>query len=293
MKNDLKKKFLDILFEPEDEMVIEDNDVSEVKGLKSAPVKEVKREEVKPSKNVKATDLMYGNSNSFINLETKEVKKEVKPEPKEVTQEAYEFKQQNISPIFGNIDPKHVKKEEPKKPVTSQTTINTKDYQGIIFSPIFGYDNSSAEKARVDFIKNKNKDSALLKKKVENYEEVRVVEPKEETISLFDEPFDEPLIDEEVFKEPFTTEIKVIDIEGEPIEEVEEEYDEPLEEISSYELEDLDVLDNLGNEEFIEEIKQETSMDETDEIKMAEFDMDSISSANAKSFIDDLLGDKD
>lgn len=294
MKNDLKKKFLDILFEPEED-VVEESEITEVRGLKTNTTKE--------TKTIKASELIYGqketkpliqkevkSSNSFINLDIKETKKEEpKPEVKADLSDTYELKH-HISPIFGNIENKKAKKEEiVKKPAVSQNAINPKEYTGIVLSPIFGYDNTSADKARVDFMKNKKKDSALLTSETSYGHEVKEVKPYEETISLFDEPFDEPIVKDEVFEEPFTTEIKVIDIEGEPIEEVEEEYDEP-EEIKSFELEDLDDLNAFADEKYVEDVKKELLEEDEKQVKL---DIDSISSTNSKSFIDDLLGDKD
>lgn len=275
MKNDLKKKFLDILFEPEEESeVVVEEELKEVRGLRTTPVKEERRETVKPNRTPETTKRVV-TSNSFINLDKVEDKKE-EIKTKEVNvdlSDTYELKH-HISPIFGNIETKTTKKEEiVKKPSVSVSIPNNKDYTGIVLSPIFGYDNTSAEKARVDFMKNKKKDSALLTKNIYENEEVKEVKLHEETISLFDEPFDEPEISEEVFNEPFTSEIKVIDIEGEPIEEVKEEYEE--EAIKSYELDDLDELTSFEDEDIKEDTSKVTY------------------SSNARSFIDDLLGDKD
>lgn len=275
MKNDLKKKFLDILFEPEEESeVVVEEELKEVRGLRTTPVKEERRETVKPNRTPETTKRVV-TSNSFINLDKVEDKKEeIKTREVNVDlSDTYELKH-HISPIFGNIETKTTKKEETvKKPSVSASIPNNKDYTGIVLSPIFGYDNTSAEKARVDFMKNKKKDSALLTKNIYENEEVKEVKLHEETISLFDEPFDEPEISEEVFNEPFTSEIKVIDIEGEPIEEVKEEYEE--EAIKSYELDDLDELTSFDDEDIKKDASKVTY------------------SSNARSFIDDLLGDKD
>ena len=91
MKSDIKRKFLDILFEPEDE----DDEVYEKPKQEVKPVK-------KQENTVKAADILYRKQekSAFIDLNEKKKKPEKKQE--ENVYGDYEFSSQ-ISPIFGVI----------------------------------------------------------------------------------------------------------------------------------------------------------------------------------------------
>ena len=292
MKNDLKKKFLDILFEPEEEDIVEESPMSEVNRTKVSHEKKT-NEEVKVSKAPKANDILYGDgakeaNKAFINYKEStrqtipETPKYVKEEKVADLSETYELKR-HISPIFGETEEKVTgrKEEVIKKPVAPMPSMNKGDYTNVVLSPIFGYDSASADKARTDFVKNKRKDSAILRETVKPAgKTAKVEELYDEPISLFEEPFDIEDKDERK-DEPFTSEIKVIDVEGEPIEEVKEEDDEEDENIRSFEVNGLDDLDMYSE-------KKETVQYVSPKEEIKDY-----SSANAKSFIDDLLGDKD
>ena len=128
MKNDIKKKFIDILFEPDDdeEEIIEKKEVEK-------PVR-------KQENTVNARDILYRKpeKSAFINLEEKKEKKE--DIGIETTYGDYEFSSQ-ISPIFGVI-------KENKPNFVSNTSVNEtlvskpdNSHLEIITSPIYGYGN--------------------------------------------------------------------------------------------------------------------------------------------------------
>ena len=128
MKNDIKKKFIDILFEPEE-------DEEEIFEKPKAAEKPARKQE----NTVKAKDILYRKSegSAFINLDEKK-----KPEEKKVEDDHidYEFSSQ-ISPIFGLI--KENKPEISSSPSASpsETVLSKPDssHLEIITSPFYGY----------------------------------------------------------------------------------------------------------------------------------------------------------
>lgn len=202
MKGDLKKKFLDILFEQDPE----DEEYSEPKQ-----VKEEKRESVKENKNVpSAKEVLYQDKkqSSFIDYEEapkkkiEEVKKE-KPAVKKIEQPAVKDDDRdyvikgNVSPIFGEIEePRKEKKiiKSDKAAHINPSIYSTKEFTGGVISPIFGYDSKEADKAREIF--EVNRESA---DEIEDV--VNDIDLYEEPISLFEEDFEEPYVDETVFDE--------------------------------------------------------------------------------------------
>jgi len=131
MKSDIKRKFLDILFEPEDE----DEEVYEKPKQEVKPVK-------KQENTVKAADILYRKQekSAFIDLNEKKKKPEKKQE--ENVYGDYEFSSQ-ISPIFGVI--KESKVETNTSVSVDEALINKPDssHLEIITSPIYGYGNRS------------------------------------------------------------------------------------------------------------------------------------------------------
>lgn len=125
---DLKKKFIDILFEddPEDQNLIDGSyETNNYKGSVDSPIK--------------AKDVLYKKSSSsaFINLDEKIDKDEFKIE--DITKEEYELSSQ-LSPIFGLI--KENKKKDinvSKDLIDSQTNRPSDSHLDIITSPIYGY----------------------------------------------------------------------------------------------------------------------------------------------------------
>ena len=129
MKNDIKKKFIDILFEPEE-------DEEEIFEKPKAAEKPAKKQE----KTVTAKDILYRKSegSAFINLyETK------KPEEKKVVEEEhidYEFSSQ-ISPIFGLIKENKPETESSLSVSANESLLSKPDssHLEIITSPFYGY----------------------------------------------------------------------------------------------------------------------------------------------------------
>ncbi len=140
MKKDIKKKFIDILFEPEED------DEEEV-YVKPKPEKAaVKKQET----TVKAADILYRKPerSAFIDLSEQKPKKEEKK--KEEIYGDYEFSSQ-ISPIFGVI--KENKPEFKSSVNANESFINKPDssHLEIITSPIYGYGSrEDAEKTEPD-----------------------------------------------------------------------------------------------------------------------------------------------
>lgn len=130
---DLRKKFIDILFEDDvDEEELQDDVYYEQKADK--PVKPIDESPIK------AKDILYrkGNSSAFINL-TDEKKETFTLD--DIKTDEYEMSSQ-ISPIFGVI------KENAKKVVNvdpnvteAQTNKPSDSHLDIITSPIYGYAN--------------------------------------------------------------------------------------------------------------------------------------------------------
>ena len=73
---------------------------------------------------------------------------------------------------------------------------STKEFTGGVISPIFGYDSKEADKAREIFEVNKDKDE-----KEDSEDVVDDIDLYDEPISLFEEDFEEPYVDETVFNE--------------------------------------------------------------------------------------------
>lgn len=133
---DLKKKFIDILFEDdaEEEEIVDEIPSEERKSIAAANAK--KNIEESP---IKAKDILYRKSSTspFVNLtETKKPSPVVK---EEFTKEEYEMTSQ-ISPIFGLLQ----ENKDEKITVVSnlnetQTNKPTDSHLDIITSPIYGY----------------------------------------------------------------------------------------------------------------------------------------------------------
>jgi len=124
MKEEIKKKFIDILFEPEDD---EDDDSSSL--VEDRPNKK------KEDNTIKAADILYHKSekSAFIDLDEP---KTIKPESR--TGEPYEFSTQ-ISPIFGVLKGGEKPHESKKDIDESQINKPEDSHLEIITSPIYGY----------------------------------------------------------------------------------------------------------------------------------------------------------
>lgn len=180
---DLKKRFIDILFEDEnEEELAEDSNYEQDVETSSEPKKE---------STILARDVLYrkNGASAFINLnETPRTdirKNEEKPEE-------YEFSSQ-ISPIFGLI------KENEKKTVSvnpdiiqAQTNKPSDSHLDIITSPFYGYANKE------DAQKN-NYDVRSAIEENEEEELHHLFDKEEETLnSSYDDLDSNPLEDEEI-----------------------------------------------------------------------------------------------
>lgn len=131
MKEDIKKKFLDILFDPdpEDSQNSIFNDVNNVENKKEENLS-----------NLKASDILYHKSeksNIFVDLEEKPNKVNYVSEDNK--NEEYEFNSQ-ISPMFGVIETNDGIKLPIEKTIIEKSTKKPlDDHLEIIPSPIYGY----------------------------------------------------------------------------------------------------------------------------------------------------------
>lgn len=157
MKDDLKKRFYDILFEPEEDEVVAD-----------APLQDVRPRKTVVPHPIKASDVLYKQPEKpkperpspFINYEEKDIKpygNRVEPEkPAEEEEETY-TRVPTISPIYGIIQdkPEEVKTVEVddsllKKPSDS--------HLGTVLSPIYGFGSNDDLEDTVGFSLNKKDD---------------------------------------------------------------------------------------------------------------------------------------
>ena len=185
MKNDIKKKFIDILFEPE-----EDEAKPEKKTEPVSPASIKKQENT-----IKAKDILYRKSekSAFINLD--EGKKTEEKKKTENVYGDYEFSSQ-ISPIFGVI--KENKPEFNASVSVNETYISKPDssHLEIITSPIYGYgsrqDDSDQETNLFEQVPEVDEELHMLLDDDYGYDEHMYDDyEKQEEISLFDSYGDE------------------------------------------------------------------------------------------------------
>lgn len=167
---DLKKKFIDILFE-------EDSDEQEL--IEDSYEKEDLSEKPKKESTILAKDILYRKpgASAFINLnETHSNNQTVIEE--EVTNENYEMSSQ-ISPVFGLIKENEKKVFNVSPEITETQTIKPSDsHLDIITSPIYGYGNKE------DAIDNNYE----VRNIVDDYENVELTEDETaELHHLFDD----------------------------------------------------------------------------------------------------------
>ena len=140
MKDDLKKRFYDILFEPDDDEVVASGPLQDLRPVKKP----------KPEHTLKASDVLYKQpqqkTSAFIDYEEKDIKPygienrqkdEPKPEKEEEEEEGY-IHQPTISPIFGVLK----EREETVKNVEVDDSLlkkPTDSHLGTVISPIYGY----------------------------------------------------------------------------------------------------------------------------------------------------------
>ena len=160
MKSNIKKRFIDILFEPEDYDEEEEIEVEEPVVERKTPVQQTVKEE----NPLKAKDILYRKSekSAFIDLD---IKKEVKSE-KEERKNDYEFSSQ-ISPIFGVLRENDGTSSKKIISPVKEEMINKPDssHLEIITSPIYGYGRGEDEvkaETPVESYPNNNRDEEEL-----------------------------------------------------------------------------------------------------------------------------------
>lgn len=163
----LKQRFLDILFEDDDEEIIEEPKekvVREAPRIKASDLlygkkenspliikDEPKKEVVKPK--VEKTEKVENKvNNTFINYGEKTVENKPK-EVKEKVEEMY-ISQPALSPIFGNVEKdKKKSKEEPISVDKAFVDKPNSNHLGIVLSPIYGYDSARYEEIKKEPVK--------------------------------------------------------------------------------------------------------------------------------------------
>ena len=185
---DIKKRFLDILFETDDE-----EDEEEVVAV-AEPVREAEPVKKKEETSFNAKDVLYRKSDqsAFINLE--ETIKTVK-ETGSSEEEEYELSSQ-ISPIFGLI---RENKQTVRKPVETdqnETFVSKPDdsHLEIITSPIYGYgtkDHQDIKSLGIDngYAEDEEELHRLLDQEPQDATYVHLSSLKKEDFELPEEPF--------------------------------------------------------------------------------------------------------
>lgn len=270
--SDIKKKFLDILFEPETEEIEAEAPLVDVKVEKpiiEEPVidkKEVVKETIKTPN---AKDILYGKQDkpsSFIDyFEVPKIEKPVEDKPEE-----YEMRE-NVSPIFGPISQKERKKKIASEKDIQKAVTNTSasEYTGIVLSPIYGYDSGKANDARKSVFGKYTKDNEPEINEDIFYDEEPAFDMPDGMSDTIKEAIQEAVVE----LNPSKSVVKEIIEEASQKEEVtekeikedisdynENEYVNPIEDISFEEPEEYKPEDT--NEYFFEEIKQEESEEE-------------------------------
>ena len=253
---DIRKKFLDILFEPDSEEIEAEAPLSEIKEeavkVENSVIENVKNIETIKSPNVK--DVLYGKQekpSSFIDYF--EVPKTEKPVERD--SETYEMRE-NVSPIFGPV----VQKERKKKSINDKevqkavSSINSNDFNGIVISPIYGYDDNKANEARKVLSDSKPKKEKVNVEEI-SFEEIEVpFEVPEDMSETIKEAVQEAVVELTPFKAVSEKE-KVVE-ENETIQE---------EQMTLEEAEDNNVSDETYEDELekeYEEVVEEYSFDE-------------------------------
>jgi len=253
MREDIKKKFLDILFEPEE---VEKRE----RVVAKAPLEDVRPKRTEEVKKVEPTPQVQVKKTAFINVDNsskdeEDINIEISQIKEKINNKDYEFTQ-NISPIFGVVD-KPKKADEPKVLTDdSQTSKPSSSYLGTIISPIFGYD---ANKSTNTFENYKEEMDGLRNRHSSNEESS---DPFDDTMSLNRNSFKEEVVDntvinEEHIEEEVKTEDRIDDIVNiEPEDEYYSPDDEQL-------FKELSISDIFKTEEEIKDNKEEEKVSYT------------------------------
>lgn len=147
----IKQRFMDILFEDEDDLPVKREKVEKPKPVILEKPKY--KSEVTP---INAKDFLYGKkenqSNTFINLDEGK-----KIDVKAVVEQQDDFvATPNLSPIFGTIDNKTRKSNEETSVDYASVQKSDTNYLDMVLSPIYGYDTKQANEARSSLVVEKN-----------------------------------------------------------------------------------------------------------------------------------------
>ena len=203
---DIKKKFLDILFEP-----IEDEPEEVV-------VEEEVKKPIKEESSVKAKDILYKKSENSAFIDLNDLSKPIQVE-EERKENDYEFASQ-ISPIFG------VLKESKRRTIktekeTNDAIVNKPEDSHLetITSPIYGYGKQE------DIDGNRNMTAGLLADESELHDLLDEEEIKENVVENHEDylPLEDDYLEQESYQEEF-------DYPSDEYLQEEEEYDPYLEE---------------------------------------------------------------
>lgn len=281
--SDIKKKFLDILFEPETEEIEAEAplvDVKVEKPIKEEKVETIDNKEKETVKTPNAKDILYGKQDkpsSFIDyFEVPKVEKYVEEKP-----ETYEMKE-NVSPIFGPISQKERKKKtaSEKDIQKAVTSTSTNEYTGIVLSPIYGYDSGKANDARKTMFGKYIKENQNETNDDLFYDEEPAFDIPDGMSETIKEAVQEAVVElnpsKSVIKEIIeeanekTQNLEINKIKEEAINESEEENDyvNPIEDFSFEEQEELKPEDT--NEYFFEEIKEDETAESFDDTQYEE-----------------------
>lgn len=215
---DIKKKFLDILFEPTDD---EPEQVDEA-------VEEVEKKPIKEESSVKAKDILYRKSEGSAFIDLNDLSKPTSSLKEEKNEENYEFASQ-ISPIFG------VLKESKRRPVklekeSNDSIVNKPEdsHLEIITSPIYGYGDQE------DVTGNRNMTAGLLADESELHD---LFDDKDLPVET-EENFEENLVEDDYYKQEEYFDEEDYSEEGFEPEEYEEYFDEDYDDQQAVQQED-------------------------------------------------------
>ena len=207
MKEDIKKRFYDILF-------VTDDEEEEEETVVEAPLEDLNKKKetpVTPSATIKAQDILYKKpkSTAFVNLDDVDIRKPI-IETFEVKKENEYIPARNLSPIFGIIDEKDnepIKTEtQPAKPAVKA---ENDSYLKTVISPFYGNDIKNDFSNTMNLTINKIVEAEdgfdyFLKDREEVKPEIKEEPVKEEVKIEYEEPelfFEEP-VKEEPKEEP-------------------------------------------------------------------------------------------
>ena len=183
MKNSLKKKFLDILFEDDDNYGKKkrkkvENTSFDKQNMPNKPVKDSE---------INARDILYRKSggSAFIDLDDKPKQEVSQDRPKK----DYEFTSQ-ISPIFGMVNEKRRSFKESRETDDSLTSKPESSHLDIITSPIYGYgpqDESNYRPSETNFMPFDEEEDYPYTENEEFNNLMDYVDNQEDETELYDE----------------------------------------------------------------------------------------------------------